>query len=168
MRGSAPSAILESTEPRRGTARQGREEMVLSAVARLLLVLGRLVGLAGAALTMGTIAAGVFLFFYYGPTWNVGILPLVVTSQTVVAAWVVRGVLKLGSRPLLRVLLLAGGVSFLGLFGWYFLLAGDGAELGAVGNLLYLLAGLLVALAFSLCSDTDTLESTSPRHERIS
>jgi hypothetical protein len=109
------------------------------------------------------VAAGVFLFFfYYGPTGNVGVLPLVVVSQTVVAAWVVWSVLKLGSRPLLRILLLAGGVSFLGLFGWYFLLAGEGAELVAIGDLLYLVAGLLVVLALLLSAVSARLGDDSP------
>jgi hypothetical protein len=97
-----------------------------------------------------TVAVFVNDLFYTLPgTLPVGVLPLVLPLQLVLAGWVVRGVLTLDPRPLLRNLMLAFGGSFLALYGWYFLLdgLGDGGGLGGVGNLLYLLAGLLVVPA---------------------
>ena len=116
------------------------------ATMRPLLLLARLAGIAGVSLVMTSIVNAVFLLFRYGPDWNFGIIPLVFLLQIIIAAWVVRGVFRLDPRPLLRVLLLAGGISFFGLYGWYFLLAGEGGEWISFGNLLYLVAGLLVGI----------------------
>ncbi len=118
---------------------------------------GCLVAIAGAALAVGAVVAivagWVLVALRYAPDWNVGLLPLVLPLQMVVAGWVVRGVLKRDPRPLLYVLLAAGAGSFLALYGWYFLLLGQGFELIAYGNLLYLVAGLLVVPA-ALLGDT--------------
>jgi hypothetical protein len=112
---------------------------------------GRLVAIAGAALSVGAVAAhvGDWLLFAirFAPDWNVGILPLLYPLQVVVAGWVTWGALKRGRRPLLRDVLVGGVVSFVLLFGWYFLLAGGGMGLIALGNLLYLSAALPLALA---------------------
>ncbi len=125
--------------------------MTTPAMARLLVVLGRLVGLAGAALTVGAVSAMVGGWTYsavrQAPVWNVGLLfpwcPPAVPSDRGVE-W---GALVDEPRPLLRRLLIATAVSFLAFYGWYFLLAGGGMGLIAVGNLLYLVAGLFVGVA---------------------
>jgi hypothetical protein len=112
---------------------------------------GRIVAVAGAALTVGTIAGivaeWVISSVRYAPDWNVGLLPLVLPLQVVVAGWVTWSALTREPRRLLRNLLIAGALSFLLLYGWYFLPMGQGFELIAVGNLLYLLAGLTMLVA---------------------
>ncbi len=124
--------------------------MTLSAVARSFLALGRWIGLAGAAFATATLVVGVFLFFYHGPEWNLGFVPLVVAFRLVVAACVVWGVLTLDTPTLFRILLLLGGGSFVGLYGWYFLLLWPGGGLVVVGDFLYLVAGLMVGCAMLL------------------
>jgi hypothetical protein len=118
---------------------------------RLLVLLGRLAGLGGAALTVGAVSAMVVGWAYsavrHAPDWNVGLLPVVLPLQLLVAGWVAWGALGAEPRALLRRLLVAAAVSFFAFYGWYFLLGGDGAGLIGVGNLLYLGAGLLVGIA---------------------
>lgn len=67
--------------------------------------------------------------------------------QILLAIWVVWRVFKAEPTSLLYTLLLAFGCSFFVLYGWYFLLIGEGGELIAAGNLLYLAAGLIVLCA---------------------
>jgi len=123
----------------------------ISAVSRLLVVLGRLAGLGGAALTVGAVSAMVVGWAYsavrHAPDWNVGLLPVVLPLQLLVAGWVAWGALVAEPRSLLRRLLVAAALSFFAFYGWYFLLAGGGTGLIAVGNLLYLVAGLVVGVA---------------------
>lgn len=111
---------------------------------------GRLLALAGAALTVGAVLAVVGGWAYsalrHAPDWNVGLLPVVLPLQVVVAVWVAWGALVAAPRPLLRNLLVAFALSFLALYGWYFLLAGGMGPI-AVGNLLYLAAVPFVAVA---------------------
>ncbi len=125
--------------------------MTNPAMARPLVVLGRLVGLGGSALTMGAVSALVVGWAYsavrHAPDWNVGLLPVVLPLQLLVAGWVAWGALVAEPRPLLRRLLIAAAGSFFAFYGWYFLLAGGGMGLIAVGNLLYLAAGLVVGVA---------------------
>ena len=125
--------------------------MTIPAMARLLVALGRLVGLGGAALTVGAVSAMVIGWTYsavrHAPDWNVGLLPVVLPLQLLVAGWVAWGALVAEPRPLLRRLLIAAAVSFFAFYGWYFLLAGGGMGLISVGNLLYLVAGLVVGVA---------------------
>ncbi len=125
--------------------------MTIPAIARPLVVLGRLVGLVGAALTVGAVSAMVVGWAYsavrHAPDWNVGLLPVVLPLQLLVAGWVAWSTLVAEPRPLLRRLLVAAAGSFFALYGWYFLLAGGGMGLIAVGNLLYLVAGLVVGVA---------------------
>jgi hypothetical protein len=71
----------------------------------------------------------------------------VVVLQLAVAGWIDWGVAKRDARTLLRNLLVAFALSFLLSYGWYFLLLGEGLELTDVGNILYLLAALPVAVA---------------------
>ena len=112
---------------------------------------GRLVAIAGAALTVGTLAGivaeWVISALRYAPDWNVGLLPVVVPLQVAVAGWVAWSALMREPRRLLRNLLIAAALSFLLLYGWYFLLVGGGGALVGVGNLLYLLAGLTMLVA---------------------
>ncbi len=125
--------------------------MTFPAMARRLVVLGRLVGLVGAALTVGAVCAMVVGWAYsavrYAPDWNVGLLPVVLPLQLLVAGWVAWSALEAEPRPLLRRLLIAAAGSLFALYGRYFLLAGGGTGLIAVGNLLYLVAGLVVGAA---------------------
>ena len=125
--------------------------MTIPATARLLVVLGRLVGLGGAVLTVGAVSAMVVGWAYsavrHAPDWNVGLLPVVLPLQLLVAGWVAWGALRAEPRPLPRRLLIAAAGSFFALYGWYFLLAGGGMGLIAVGNLLYLVAGLVIGVA---------------------
>ena len=58
--------------------------------------------------------------------------------QVGLAAWVVWSVLKHDAPRLLTVLPVAFFGCFVGGYGWYFLLAGQGGEPTAVGNLLCL------------------------------
>ena len=124
---------------------------MIPAMARLLVVLARLAGLGGAALTVGAVSAVVVGWAYsavrHAPDWNVGLLPVVLPLQLLVAGWVAWGALVAGPRPLLRRLLIAAAGSFFAFYGWYFLLAGGGMGLIAVGNLLYLVAALVVGVA---------------------
>ena len=125
--------------------------MTIPAMARTLVVLGRLVGLGGSALTVGAVSAVVVGWassaVRHAPDWNVGLLPVVLPLQLLVAGWVAWSTLVAEPRPLLRRLLIAAAGSLFALYGWYFLLAGGGAGLIAVGNLLYLVAGLVVGAA---------------------
>lgn len=102
--------------------------------------------LCGAALALATLARGTFLYLQGGPSFDVasdlGLLPLIVPAQALLAVWVVWNVLKHGPRPLLRILSLAFAGSFVVAYGWYLLLTPRGFLVG-VGNLLYLIAALL-------------------------
>jgi len=63
----------------------------------------------------------------------------VIVLQTLVAAWVLWRVSRRDERPLLRILLLAFGGSFVLAYGWYYLLlllGGDGGGWVGVSNLL--------------------------------
>jgi hypothetical protein len=138
--------------------------MTLPAVARLLVVLGRLIGFAGAALTAGTLIAGVYYLFFRVPDQAVGLglLPLVVALRFTVAACVIWCVIKSDARTLFRILLIVGVGSFLGLGGWYFLLLRQGFELLAIGDALYLVAGLMVGFALLLPRVSARLGNDSP------
>lgn len=112
---------------------------------------GRLVALAGAALTAGAVVAYVSGWVVealrYAPDWNVGILPLVFVLQVFVAGWVAWSAFAAAPRRLLRNVLVAFVLTFLLGYGWYFLLAGWGEDPVSIGNLLYLVAALPVAAA---------------------
>lgn len=127
---------------------------------------GRVVAIAGAALTVGTVMAYVIEWVLsalrYAPDWNVGILPLVFVLQVVVAGWVVWSALMRERRPLLRDVLVGGVISFVLLYGWYFLLAGGAMGLIAIGDLLYLAAALPLAAAMMAAS---ALEDARPSND---
>lgn len=118
-------------------------------VVTVMSALGRLVAIAGAALTAGAVVAYVagwaISAIRYAPDWNIGVLPLVLPLQLAVAGWVAWGALRSDPRRLLRNLLVAFVLTFLLLYGWYFLLLGG--DLVSVGNLLYLAAAVPLAVA---------------------
>src|SRR5918997_5281532 len=124
--------------------------MPISGAARALLVAGRLVGFAAAAFAIALMAkpgyeAFRYVFFSGSLTWA-GIIPVVFVLRICVAGWVAWAVLRFDGRGLMRALLAAFGVSFLLLYGWYFLLLGMNDALFywiVAGDFLYLTAGLL-------------------------
>jgi hypothetical protein len=145
--------------------------MTLSAIAWLLVVLGRLVGFVGAALTIALMVwwgndLARYVFFSENPTWGeVGVIPFVVVLRIIVAAWVVWSVIRLDGRTLVSVLLLAFGGSFSLLGGWYFLLTGmDWGLLYWVvgGDFLYIVAGLMVGCGLLLLAASSRLSNDSP------
>jgi hypothetical protein len=107
--------------------------VTIPAMARLLVVLGRLAGLGGAALTVGAVSAVVVGWAYsavrHAPDWNVGLLPMVLPLQLLVAGWVALGALVAEPRPLLRRLLIAAAGSF---FAFY--VSGGGRAGGPAGG----------------------------------
>ncbi len=136
--------------------------MTLPAVARSLVVLGRSIGFAAAALSIALSAwwgseVIRYLFFSEDPTLGeVGFLPVVLTLRMVAAAWVTWGVLRFDPRRSLHLFFGVGVGCFLVLFGWYFVLLGPVRDffsydnlpyLLAVCDLLYVAAGLVVGCA---------------------
>lgn len=134
---------------------------------------GRLVSIAGAALTVGAIVAyvagWVISTLRFGPDWNVGIIPLVFVVQIVVAGWVLWSALKADLPRLLRNVLVAFVLCFVLGYGWYFMLAGWGSDPMSIGNLLYLVAALPVAAVLMAASALgDNQESGGVPGEAIS
>jgi hypothetical protein len=151
----------------RSNHRAGGETVTIPGTARTLLGVGRLVAFAAALLIFVLMAwQGYDLFRYVfsrNTQWGeVGVLPYVIVLRFIVAGWVVWAVVRLEGRALIRVLLAAFGVSFLLLFGWYFLLLGmDGVLFYwiAAGDFLYLAGALLVGGASILSARTRGGES---------
>ncbi len=140
--------------------------MPIPGTARTLLVAGRLVGFAAAAFAMLLMAKpGYELFryvFFSGSLTWAGIIPVVFVLRICVAGWVAWAVLRFDGRVLMRALLAAFGVSFLLLYGWYFLLLGMDDALFywiVTGDFLYLAAGLLAGSASILPARTRGGES---------
>jgi hypothetical protein len=140
-------------------------------MAKVLIVVGRLVGLAGAALTIALMAwwaydLSRYAFFSEDPTWaEVGVEPFVIVLRIIVAAWVVWSVVRFDGGVLLSALLLAFGASFSLLLGWYFLLTGmDWSFYYWVvgGDFLYLIAVLMMGCALQL-SESDDQPGTAQR-----
>ena len=146
--------------------------MTPSATAHLLLRGTRLVALAGAALVVVLMAwwgQEVFGYLFSSGTsraWGeVGAMPFVIPLRAAVAAWVAWNAIRPDERLLARNLLIAFGVSFFLLYGWYLLLAAmdNGAlYLTAGGDLLYLAAGLMALLARRLSTADQGLGNESP------
>jgi hypothetical protein len=140
--------------------------MPIPGTGRTLLVAGRLVGFAAAALAMVLMANPGYELFRYvffsgGLTWA-GIIPVVFALRICVAGWVAWAVLRFDGRGLMRALLAAFGVSFLLLYGWYYLLLGMDDVLFywiVTGDFLYLAAGLLAGSASILSARTRGGES---------
>lgn len=134
--------------------------------ARTLLVFGRLVGFAAAAFALALMAKpGYELFryvFFSGSLTWAGIIPVVFALRICVAGWVAWAVFWLDGRALMRVLLAAFGISFLPLYGWYYLILGmDYAFFYWIvaGDFLYLAGGLWVGGASLLSAHTRGDES---------
>ena len=148
--------------------------MTTFATARLLLRGARLVGVAGAALVVVLMAwwgQEVYghLFFSENPnpgTWGeVGAIPFLIPLRAVVAAWVAWSAIRPDERSLARNLLIAFGVSFFLLHGWYLLLAAmdfGPLSLAAGGDLLYLAAGLMALRARRLSAADTRLGNDGP------
>lgn len=137
--------------------------MAISGTARTLLVVGRLVAFAAVAFALGLMAKpGYELFryvFFSGSLTWAGVIPVVFALRICVAGWVAWAVLRLDGRALMRVLLAAFGISFLLLYGWYYLILGIDDELFhwiVAGDFLYLAGGLLVGCASLLSAHTRT------------
>lgn len=142
--------------------------MTISGTARTLLVVGRLVAFAAAAFALALMAKpGYELFryvFFSGSLSWAGIIPVVFALRICVAGWVAWAVLRLDGRALRRVLLAAFGISFVLLYGWYYLILGMDYELFywiVAGDFLYLAGGLLVGCA-SLLSALAGSEMATP------
>jgi hypothetical protein len=123
---------------------------MLSASARLFLISGRLVALAGAALTVFAVVSWVveWASASYG---DVGLLPLILPLQALLALWVARSAITGEGPVLFRHAMLAFVVSFVLFYGWYFLLLWDlGPGWMVVGNFAYLASGLIVGLGLLL------------------
>ncbi len=141
--------------------------MPIRGTARTLLGVGRLVAFAAALLIFVLMAwQGYDLLRYVfsrNTQWGeVGVLPFVIVLRFIVAGWVLWAVARLDGRALMRVLLAAFGVSFLLLYGWYFLLLGMDDVLFywiVTGDFLYLVGGLLVGGASLLSARTRGGES---------
>ena len=147
--------------------------MTPSATAHLLLRGTRLVGLAGAALVVVLMAwLGQEVFGYLFSSGNsrawgeVGAMPFLIPLQAAVAAWVAWNAIRPDEHLLARKLLIAFGVSFFLLYGWYLLLVamdnGPLFYLAAGGDLLYLGAGLMALLARRLSTANPGLGNEGP------
>jgi len=137
--------------------------MPIPGTARTLLVVGRLVALVAAAFALALMAKpGYELFryvFFSGSLTWAGIIPVVFALRICVAGWVAWAVLRLDGRALMRALLAAFGISFLLLYGWYYLILGMDYELFywiVAGYFLYLAGGLLLGCASLLSARTRT------------
>lgn len=135
--------------------------MPITRTARTLLVVGRLVAFAAAAFALALMAEpGYELFryvFFSGSLTWAGVIPVVFALRICVAGWVAWAVLRLDGRALMRALLAAFGISFLPLYGWYYLILGVDDELFhwiVAGDFLYLAGGLLVGCASLLSART--------------
>ena len=141
--------------------------MPIPGAARTLIVVGRLVAVAAAILIFVLMAWQGYDLLRYAFSRNarwgeVGVLPFVIVLRFIVAGWVVWAALRLDGRALVRVLLAAFGVSFLLLYGWYFLLLGMDDVLFywiVAGDFLYLAGGLLAGCASLLSARTRTGDS---------
>ena len=130
----------------------GRQTM-----AWLLLLLGRLLGVAGAGLIVGVVigltAEACCSPHHYGRDWSLWWFTAVVELQAALAAWIIWSVFGRSPRPLLRDLSVVFVGSFACSYFWHYLLASAGGGLMVVGSLLYLAAGLAVASALLLSAD---------------
>jgi hypothetical protein len=137
-------------------SQDGRETM-----AWLLLLLGRLLGIAGAGLFVGVVvgmtAEACCTPYHYGRDWSLWWFTAVVELQAALAAWIIWSVFERGPRPLLRdlsvVFIGSSACSYL----WHYVLESAGGGLMVVGSLLYLAGGLVVASAVLLSADSSRL-----------
>jgi hypothetical protein len=139
----------------------GRETM-----AWLLLLLGRLFGVAGAGLIVGVVvgmtAEACCAPFHYGPGWSLWWFTAVVELQAGLAAWIIWSVFKRDPRPMLRDFSVVFVGSFACSYLWHYRLESAGGGLMVVGSLLYLAGGLGVASALLLSADSTRLGKDGP------
>jgi len=135
-------------------------------VAWLLLLLGRLLGIAGAGLIVGIVigmtAEACCSPYHYGRDWSFWWFTAVVELQAGLAPWIMWSIFKRGPRPLLRTLSVVFVGSFLCSYFWHYRLASAGGGMMVVGSLLYLAAGLAVASALLLSADSARLDNDGP------
>lgn len=139
----------------------GRQTM-----AWLLLLLGRLLGVAGAGLIVGVVigltAEACCSPHHYGRDWSLWWFTAVVELQAALAAWIIWSVFGRSPRPLLRDLSVVFVGSFACSYFWHYRLESAGGGLMVVGSLLYLAAGLAVAFTLLLSADSARLEDDGP------
>ncbi len=134
--------------------------MAIPGATRTLPVLGRMAGVVAGSITLVVVVwLSRYAVSHGGPWWGVGVglLPLTFLLRLAVAGWVRWAVLRFDERALLRVLLAAFAVSFLLLYGWYFLLLGyeDGIfYLAVAADFLYLAGALVIGCASLLANAT--------------
>ena len=142
-------------------SQDGRETM-----AWLLLLLGRLLGIAGAGLIVGAVvgmtAEACCAPYHYGRDWSLWWFTAVVELQAGLAAWIIWSVFKRGPRPLLRDLSVVFVGSFICSYFWHYVLESAGGGLMVVGSLLYLTGGLAVASALLLSAESARLGNDGP------
>ena len=142
-------------------SQDGRETM-----AWLLLLLGRLLGIAGAGLFVGVVvgmtAEACCAPYHYGRDWSLWWFTAVVELQAGLAAWIMWSVFERGPRPLIRDLSVVFVGSFICSYFWHYLLASAGGGLMVVGSLLYLAGGLAAASALLLSADSARIGNDGP------
>ena len=133
---------------------------MLSTSFRMVLISGRVVALTGAALIIFDVVNWVIEWASASPLdWNVGLLPLILPAQALLAVWVAWSALKHEAPALFRSAMLTFIVSFVLFYGWYFLLLWDlGPGWMVLGNFAYLASGLIVGLALLLSALGATLD----------
>ena len=139
----------------------GRQTM-----AWLLLLLGRLLGVAGAGLLVGVVigltAEACCSPHHYGRDWSLWWFTAVVELQAVLAVWIMWSVFGRSPRPLLRDLSVVFVGSFACSYFWHYRLESAGGGLMVVGSLLYLAGGLAAASALLLSADSARLGNDGP------
>ncbi|QIN82143.1 hypothetical protein GBA63_05395 [Rubrobacter tropicus] len=140
-----------------------------SGAAGRLQVVGRLIAVTGAVVTFAvTVWYAQYLIQYalsHGAWGGAGLYPVVFALRLAVAGWVVWAALGSDRFVLLRVLLAAFGVSFIFLYGWYYMLMGmDDAifYLAVSADLLYLIGTLPIGGAIVL-----SRIGSNPRNNRL-
>jgi drug/metabolite transporter (DMT)-like permease len=143
-----------------------KEEDRRETIAWLLLLLGSLLGIAGAGLFVGVVigltAEACCSPHHYGRDWNFWWFTAVVELQAALAAWILWSVFERSPRPMLRDLSVVFVGSSICSYFWHYLLASAGGGLMVVGSLLYLAAGLAVASSLLLSSDSARLGKDGP------
>src|SRR5215212_9609923 len=135
-------------------------------MAWILLLLGRLLGIAGAGLFVGVVvgmtAEACCAPHHYGRDWSLWWFTAVVELQAGLAACIIWSVFKRSPRPMLRDLSVVFVGSFACSYLWHYRLESAGGGLMVVGSLLYLAAGLAVASALLLSAKSARFGNDGP------
>lgn len=132
-----------------GSTLEGR----LQVAGRVIVVVGAAVTLVAPAWYANTLVQGGF--FGDPVRGEIGIMPLILLARLVVAGVVVWAIIRLDERELVKILLMFFGVSFLLLYGWYFMILGydDAIFYVAVSaDLLYLAGAIVIGSALALAA----------------